>query len=132
MMDETTDVSNTEQVVIVFRCMSHLLEVHEEFLGVYQVASIKAEVLASTAMDCLKRFNISVANFAGNVTTTLAPCVKKSQVSQKEFKTKNHEQFLLCLIAMATPLVWPCVMYSSIRMWDMSYVNKRSTMAADF
>ena len=65
MMDETTDVSNTEQVVIVFRWVSDLLEVHEEFLGLYQVASIKAEVLASTAMDCLKRFNISVAKLRG-------------------------------------------------------------------
>ena len=38
---------------------------HEEFLGLYQVASIKAEVIASTAMDCLKRFNISVAKRCG-------------------------------------------------------------------
>ena len=55
MMDETTDVSNTEQVVIVFRWVSDSLEVHEEFFGLYQVASIKAEVLASTAMDCLAK-----------------------------------------------------------------------------
>lgn len=67
MMDESTDVSNTEQVVIVFRWVSDLLEVHEEFLGLYQVASIKAEVLYSysTTMDCLKRSKISVAKLRG-------------------------------------------------------------------
>lgn len=73
MMDETTDVSNTEQVVIVFRWVSDLLEVHEEFLGLYQGASIKAEVLASTAMDCLKRFNISVAKLCGQCYDALVP-----------------------------------------------------------
>ena len=65
MMDETTDVSNTEQVVIVFRWVSDLLQVHEEFIGVYQVSSIKAEVLASTPMDCLQRLNISVTKLRG-------------------------------------------------------------------
>jgi hypothetical protein len=65
MMDETTDVSNTEQVVIVFRWVSDFLQVHEEFIGVYQVSSIKAEVLASTAMDCLQRLNISVTKLRG-------------------------------------------------------------------
>ena len=65
MMDETTDVSNTEQVVIVFRWVSDSLEVHEEFLGLYQVASIKAEVLASIAIDCLQRLNISVTKLRG-------------------------------------------------------------------
>ena len=65
MMDETTDVSNTKQVLIVFRWVSDSLEVHEEFFGLYQVASIKAEVLASTAMDCLQRSNISVIKLHG-------------------------------------------------------------------
>lgn len=36
MIDETTDVSNTEQVVICFRWVGQSLETHEEFIGLYQ------------------------------------------------------------------------------------------------
>jgi len=35
MMDETTDVSNNEQSVIIFRWVSEDFEVNEEFLGAY-------------------------------------------------------------------------------------------------
>jgi len=39
MMDETTDVSNNEQSVIVFRWVSEDFEVNEEFLGLYLKAA---------------------------------------------------------------------------------------------
>ena len=32
MIDETTDISNTEQVVLVFRWVDNALNVHEEFV----------------------------------------------------------------------------------------------------
>ena len=39
MIDETTDLSNTEQVVLVFRWVDSALSVHEEFIGLYQTKS---------------------------------------------------------------------------------------------
>ena len=36
MIDETTDIANTEQVVVIFRWVNSELSVHEEFVGLYQ------------------------------------------------------------------------------------------------
>ena len=36
MADEVTDAANNEQFVICFRCLNDLLEVHEDFIGLYQ------------------------------------------------------------------------------------------------
>ena len=57
MMDETTDVSNKEQVVIVMRRVSESFEVHEEFLGLYEVSSIDASTLTTVAKDVFARMN---------------------------------------------------------------------------
>ena len=46
MVDETTDVSNKEQVVICFQWMDKKLEAHEEFV-VCQVESTGASMLQS-------------------------------------------------------------------------------------
>ena len=40
MIDETTDVANTEQVVLVFQWVNSELSVHEEFVGLYQTESL--------------------------------------------------------------------------------------------
>ena len=39
MVDETTDVSNKEQVVVCFRWVDSNLEAHEEFIGLHVVES---------------------------------------------------------------------------------------------
>ena len=45
MADETTDVSNCEQVTICIRWVSASFEVHEEFIGLYAVRKIDANTL---------------------------------------------------------------------------------------
>ena len=65
MMDETTDVSNNEQSVIIFRWESEDFEVNEEFLGVYQVPSIDAETLTAAAKDTLCRMNLPLSKVRG-------------------------------------------------------------------
>ena len=48
MADETTDASNEEQVVIVFRYVDNNdFSVEEEFLGLYCVPSIESNTLYS-------------------------------------------------------------------------------------
>ena len=65
MVDETTDVSNKEQVVICFRWVDKKLEAHEEFVGLCQVESTGASMLHSVICDVLLRFNISKNKLRG-------------------------------------------------------------------
>ena len=51
MVDETTDVSNVEQVVICLRWVSEKFEVHEDFVGLYEVESTKAARLHQVVID---------------------------------------------------------------------------------
>ncbi len=60
MIDETTDCSNSEQVVICCRWVDSSLEAHEEFMGLYQVGSIKASALVHVIKDFLLRSNFSI------------------------------------------------------------------------
>ena len=56
MIDETTDLSNTKQVVLVFRWVDSELSVHEEFLGLYQTDSVKAATLLKIIEDSFIAF----------------------------------------------------------------------------
>ena len=55
MVDET---STTEQVVIVFRWVDRSLEVHEDFVGLYESHSITADSLVGIINDVILRFNL--------------------------------------------------------------------------
>ena len=65
MMDETTDISNKEQSVMVLRWVSEDLEVNEEFLGLYHVPSIDAATLTIAAKDTLCRMNLPLSKLRG-------------------------------------------------------------------
>ena len=60
MVDETTDISNKEQVVLCFRWIDKYLEAHEEFIGLYLVGSTAASVLFSVIKDVFARMNIDI------------------------------------------------------------------------
>lgn len=55
MVDETTDQSNREQVVIVIRHVDSDLNVQEKFIGLCMVPSIDAATLTSVILDTLVR-----------------------------------------------------------------------------
>ena len=65
MLDETTDVSNHEQPVIVLRKVTNDLLVFEEFLGLYHVPSIGSEILTKVAKDVLCHFNLPITKLRG-------------------------------------------------------------------
>ena len=65
MMDETTDISNKEQVTFTIRWVSDNLEVHEEFIGLYEVPAIDAVTLATVAKDTFTRLNLSFSKLQG-------------------------------------------------------------------
>ena len=53
MMDETTDTSTTEQVIVVFRWVDSSLQVHEDFVGLYEMDSISSDSLCALIKDAL-------------------------------------------------------------------------------
>ena len=65
MADETTDSSNREQVTLIFRRVTQELEVHEEFVGLYHVASIDAAMLTTAIKDVLVRMNLPFKKLRG-------------------------------------------------------------------
>lgn len=62
MADVVTNVASNEQFVICFRSIDHLLEVFEDFIGLYQVNKIKAETLVKATGDILLRLSIPLEN----------------------------------------------------------------------
>lgn len=65
MVDETTDISTSEQVVVVLHWVNENLEVHEDFIGLYATGSISANSLVSIIKDVLLRMNLSLENCRG-------------------------------------------------------------------
>ena len=65
MIDETTDVSTAEQVVIVLRWVGSDLDVHEDFIGLYSTDSISSGSLVGIVKDILLRLNLSIENCRG-------------------------------------------------------------------
>ena len=65
MVDETADISNREQVVIVLRWVASDLQVYEDFIGLYAVDDIKATTLAAIVKDCLTRLNLAITKIRG-------------------------------------------------------------------
>eukprot|EP00731_Ephydatia_muelleri_P034281 Em0054g4a len=66
MADETTDKTNKEQVTLVLRWMDDSnFEVHEEFIGLYEVESITSDSIVSVVKDTLIRLNLSLSKARG-------------------------------------------------------------------
>lgn len=65
MVDETTDVSNKEQLTVVMRWIDENFDVFEEFLGMYSLQSTSAQSIVSAITDTLVRFQISMTKIRG-------------------------------------------------------------------
>ena len=65
MCDETSDLSNLEQLVVCIRWIDEWFEAHEDFIGLVQVASTTSDSLLSISTDVLTRCNLSWCNCRG-------------------------------------------------------------------
>ena len=65
MIDETSDCSNKEEVVLVFRRVGEDLVVPEEFLRLHLTESITSAALVSIIEDTILRINIKIENCRG-------------------------------------------------------------------
>ena len=59
MADECVDVSNHEQLAICFRFVDNCLEVHEHFVGLYEIPDISADTILHALKDCLIWMNLN-------------------------------------------------------------------------
>ena len=65
MVDEATDCSNKEQVVLVFRWIEEDLVAHEDFIGLYLTDSITAAALVAIIENTLLHMNIKLEHCRG-------------------------------------------------------------------
>ena len=63
MADEVSDSANNEQFVICLRWVNDNLELNEDFIGLYHVESIQADVLVGCLQDCMLHLNIDILWF---------------------------------------------------------------------
>ena len=65
MVDETTDSSNKEQVVLVFRWVDEDLVAHEEFAGLYLTERITSAAIVAIIEDTILRMNFKLEHCRG-------------------------------------------------------------------
>lgn len=65
MVDETTDISVTEQVSFCFRHVDANLQVHENFVGFHSTSLTNADVLFKLLKDVVIRFYLGLDNCRG-------------------------------------------------------------------
>jgi len=75
MVDETTDLSNTEQMVVCLRYVDDDLKVNEEVVGLYSLESTSAEMIVSTIQDVLLRMNLRIDMCRAHVMIGLVTCL---------------------------------------------------------
>ena len=65
MIDETTDITNQEQVVVVLRTVGENFSIEEDLVGLYSVSRIDATTLVTVIKDTLIRLNLPVNKLRG-------------------------------------------------------------------
>ena len=65
MADETTDISNTEQLVLCLRFVDNQLVSHEEFIGLHSMDDTTSESITRTIEDILLRLSLPLENCLG-------------------------------------------------------------------
>ena len=67
MADECTNSSNQEQFTLCIRWVDEPLTDHEDFIGLYHVASIDANTIVATIKDVLLRLSLTLSDAEDNV-----------------------------------------------------------------
>ena len=97
MIDETTDVTNQEQVTIIIRWIKDDFEVNEEFIGLYAVPRIDAATLFSVIKDTLTRLNLSFRNIRGQCYDGCSTMTgSKSGVAKRVLDEESRAVFTHC------------------------------------
>lgn len=90
MVDECTDASNKEQLVLCFRYVDADINVHEQFFGLYEVPSISADVLFGAIQDVLVRMNLSINRCRGQCYDGASVMAGKKSGVAKRIQDEEH------------------------------------------
>ena len=63
--DKCTNISNKEQLTLCFRRVDEIFDIHEDFVGFYELENIKSDTIVSAIRDALLRTQISLDNCRG-------------------------------------------------------------------
>lgn len=97
MVDETTDSSNREQVVVCIRWVDNDFKVHEDFIGLFMVDVINADTITAVIYDVLCRLNLSIRKIRGQCYDGAATMAgKKSGVAVKLQKDEPRAIYTHC------------------------------------
>ena len=97
LADECTDVANREQFTICLRWIGEDLHDHENFLRLYQMASINANSLVRAIKDTLLRMNIPLSHCRGQCYDGASSMSgSKSGVATQIAKEEQRALYLHC------------------------------------
>ena len=65
MTDECVDGANKKQLVICFRYVDENVDVHEEFIGLYECPNILANTIVARLQDVMLRLNLQLSRCRG-------------------------------------------------------------------
>ena len=65
IVDETTDCSNREQVILVLLDIDKKLSVHETFIGLYNIPSVDATTIVPMIKDSLQHLHLNIVKACG-------------------------------------------------------------------
>ena len=125
MVDETTDISNVEQLVFCIRFVDGQLNCHEEFIGLHSMDSISADSIIRTIEDILLRLSLSLQNCRGQCydgASSMAGCKTgvSTTILQKEHRALYTIEEMTKLIKKSLH-IWLHSFPSSILMLDLRY-----------
>ena len=97
MNDECVDGANKEQFVICFRYVDENVDVHEEFVGLYECSNILANTIVTRLQDVMLRLNLQVSHCLGQCYdggNNMAGC--KCEVKAKILEQEPQALFTYC------------------------------------
>ena len=93
MADETTDASNKEQLVVVFRCVNDDLEELEQFVGLYQLEATIANIIVTVLKDVMLALNLDIHALRGGASVMFGA---KTGVAKQIMVEEPHALFTHC------------------------------------
>ena len=98
--NKTTDSSNKEQLVTVFRSVDDVLQVHEEFVGLYQLDQTNAETIVTVLKDVLLALAWTFTNSEGSAMMVQALCLEQNRVWPIDYWMRSPVLFILIATVM--------------------------------
>ena len=88
--DEYTDIGNKEQLTICLRWIDDQLEVHEDFLGFYNIPNIQSTMIVQVIKDALIRLQLLLTNCRGQCYDGASNMLGKRSGVAKKYKSANQ------------------------------------------